>query len=363
LTRCLVRATKGVNVPTTVLRGGAIYLDGATVDADIRFDERVLEIGAGLNGERNIDITGCVVLPGLIDAHVHLLAGRGARLRDLNTPLSLRLFEALENLRSALAGGAVYVRDGSGADAGMRMAVANHVVTGPRMKVAIRIMHTVGGHGDGYLASGQTVRPFPPYPGSPDTVFDGPADARRVARALLRDGADVLKVAVTGGTLTGLRADAERVKIRPDELAEIVAEARLAGVPVMAHAHGAAGAAFAARAGVTSVAHGTFLDDEAAQVLARCGTVLVPTLSASWALRERDPSAYGPIYERHVKAVQSALAAGVSIVVGTDAGIAPHGLVLSEVDHLVAAGMPVHEAIDAAAARAAALLAGVFGLA
>jgi imidazolonepropionase-like amidohydrolase len=276
--------------------------------------------------------------------------------QQLRTPLSLHFYRAIPVLRRTLRAGATSVRDASGADAGLRSAVAQNLIEGPGLKVAIRILHATGGHGDGYLASGQSVHPFPPYPGSPDTRVDGPDEARRRARELIRAGADVLKVAVTGGGFGKSRPAADSLTMRPDELQEIVAEGNAAKVPVMAHAHSAEGAVMAAKAGVSSVEHGTFIDQEAAKHLAAAGTFLVPTLLASATLRHWDRLRYGPLFDRHLEAVGLAVDAGVRIAAGTDGGLAPHGGILREIDLLRSAGLDLVSALMAATGNGADLL-------
>ena len=338
------------------LRGGSVLQDGGVVEADVAFTDRVMGVGADIAADESIDITGGTVIPGLIDAHVHLLSGPRSQLKALQTPLSLRFFEAIPVLREALHGGATYVRDASGADAGVRAAVDEGIIEGPKLKVAIRMIHTTGGAGDGYVASGMATRPFPPYPGSPDTVIDGPLEARNMARQIIRSGADVIKVAVTGASFAGRHPSAFQLKMREDELAEIVAEAQSSGIPVMAHAHSAEGAAMASKAGVSSVEHGTHIDREAAQLMAKNRTFLVPTLLASATLRARDSAQYSRLFERHIAALGLAIGAGVPIAAGSDAGMSAHGKILAELDAMCAAGLDKFSAIAAATTGGARLL-------
>jgi imidazolonepropionase-like amidohydrolase len=340
----------------TVIRGCSLFLPDGLREADIAFDSHVREIGRDLSGDFYLDAKGGTVLPGLIDAHVHLLSGDNSQIKSLQTPLSLRFYQAIRTLRDTVQGGATWARDASGADAGVREAVRQNLLTGPRLRVAIRMIHTTGGHGDGYVHSGQPLRPFPPYPGSPDTVIDGSGDARRVARQLIRAGADVLKIAISGGSLRGDRPDARKSLMREDEIAEVVAEATAAGIPVMAHTHNAEAAATAARCGVTSVEHGTFADKQAMLTLAEHGTYLVPTLLASHTHYQRDPARFGQLHEAHLQAVGCAISAGVRIAAGTDGGIAGHGQILSEVDLLHRAGLSMTEAVRATTETGADLL-------
>jgi imidazolonepropionase-like amidohydrolase len=340
----------------TILRGAKLFQNGREVESDVAFTSHIVEIGKDLRGDRFIEARECVILPGLVDAHLHIMSGEPGRPSLLNTQLSLQFFQAMSVLWATLKGGVTYARDASGADPGIREAVSKGLVKGPRLKVAIRIMHTTGSHGDSYVDSGQSLRPFPPYPGSPDTLFDGPYEARVRARELVRAGADVLKVAVTGGIFQGRRKNALKICIRHDELEEIVTVARCAGIPVMAHAHSAEGAAMAAEAGVTSVEHGTFLDQDAAKVMARCGTILVPTLLASQRTEERNRERHHGLLERHLSSLQTALDAGVRVAAGTDAGVAPHGKLLAELDLMRNAGMDANSVVESATLTGAQLL-------
>lgn len=138
---------------------------------------------------------------------------------------------------------------------------------------------------------------WPSYPGCPATVVDGPDDMRRTVRELLRAGADVLKVATTGGVISP-RSDPRRAYFGPDEIAVLMAEARAARVSVMAHAHGTDGIKNAVRAGVRSIEHGVYLDEEAVEMMVDHGTWLVPTLSAPRALLRDGPAAAGA-HRRH----------------------------------------------------------------
>src|SRR5207249_4442715 len=173
-------------------------------------------------------------------------------------PFSLRFFEAMLNLRATLDIGITTIRDAGGADLGVKTAVERGLIEGPRMQISIRMLSQTGGHGDEWLPSGSTVAMFPDYPGSPSAIVDGAEEMRRKVRELIRDGADVIKVATTGGVLSP-RDDPRHAHFTPAELEVLVEEASLAGRWVMAHAQAAPGIKNAIRAGIRSIDHGIFL--------------------------------------------------------------------------------------------------------
>ena len=175
------------------------------------------------------------MLPGFVDCHVHLLFSGVHPLKTLQTPFSYPYFEAVRNLRTTLDLGITTVRDAGGADLGVKEAVANGLIPGPRVLIAVSMLSQTGGHGDGWYPSGCSVSLVQPHPGRPNTVVDGPEEIRRVVRELIRAGADVIKVATSGGVLSA-RDDPRHGHFRDDEVAMMVHEAEAAGISVMAHA-------------------------------------------------------------------------------------------------------------------------------
>ena len=174
----------------TVFAGGALY-DGtgvAPIQADFAVrDERIVEVGKGLQGERTLDLSGRSVIPGLIDCHTHVTVPTLQAERLLNTPLSYRLLQAARTLGMLLSSGITTVRDAAGADLGLAQAVADGLIRGPRLQISIGMVSATGGHNDPWLLSGERPRAvFPVYPGVPDTVADGPEQMRRVVRELVR---------------------------------------------------------------------------------------------------------------------------------------------------------------------------------
>jgi imidazolonepropionase-like amidohydrolase len=359
-------------VTRTVFSGGLVF-DGTGSDpaaADVLIDgDRIVEVGTGLDGDEVVDCTGMTLLPGLFDCHVHLMVSGVNPLRIAQTPFSYQFYEAIGNLRATLAAGITSVRDAGGADLGVQQAVRHGLVPGPRTQIAISMLSQTGGHGDSWLPSGCHIPLLVPHPGRPPTVVDGPEEVRRIVRELIRAGADVIKVATSGGVLSP-RDDPRHGHFRDDEVAVMVAEAAAAGIFVMAHAQAAEGIKTAVRNGVRSIEHGIYLDDEAIELMLDRGTWLVPTLVAPRAVLA---SAAGGVQfpdtvlakarmvlEVHTDSVRRAIAAGVRVAMGTDSGVGPHGNNLDEIRLMVECGMTPAQALHATTLSAAELL-GVAG--
>jgi imidazolonepropionase-like amidohydrolase len=326
---------------------------------------RVVEVGPGLDGDEQVDCAGATVLPGLFDCHVHVMISGVDTLRQLQTPFSYPFYEAVHNLRRTLALGITHVRDAGGADLGVAEAVRRGLVPGPRMQIAVSMLSQTGGHGDGWHVCGAELPLMGPHPGRPDTVVDGPDEMRRKVRELLRAGADVIKVATSGGVLSA-RDDPRHPHFSPGELDVLVEEARAAGVFVMAHAQGAGGIKNAVRAGIRSIEHGIYLDDEAIDLMLEHGTGLVPTLAApravltaaaaGAALPEAVVAKARDVQASHDASVTRAVEAGVRIAMGTDSGVGPHGDNLSELALMAGCGMSTDEVWRATTLGAAELL-------
>jgi imidazolonepropionase-like amidohydrolase len=349
----------------TVLGGGSVFADGAiNANTDVAIEgTSIVAIDSDLDGDERMDVTGRTVLPGLIDCHVHVTYSHIDIWKRLNQPWSLRFYEATANLRRTLAGGVTTVRDAGGADSGIREAVARGLIPGPEMHVAVRMISQTGGHSDKHLACGANITE-PSYPGSPYPVADGPDEVRRLVRELIANGANVIKVATSGG-VTSPRDDPRHGHYRDDELTVIVAEATAAGIPCMAHAQGTDGIKSALRTGFTSIEHGVYLDDECIEMMLAAGTFFVPTLAAPRAVAKAAEHNGAPEYavqknaelmDIHSTSVRQAIAAGVTIAMGTDSGVAPHGRNLAELAYLTDHGMSPVQALEAASVNAARLL-------
>ncbi len=308
-----------------------------------------------------LDVCGKTVMPGLIDAHVHIMANDYDPGRILATPFSNIFFEAVGHLQATLEAGVTTVRDAGGADLGVKRAVERGLVPGPRLVISIGALSQTGGHGDAYLPSGFDLER--PYPGAPRLICDGLDEARKATRLAIRAGADVIKIMASGGVLSA-GDDLDAPQFSAGELCAIVEEAHAARKRVMAHAMSKAGILNALRAGVESIEHGVFADDECIEAMLARGTYLVPTLSAAAQVTEAAARRGEPLpehirrkgegfIEAHRGAVARAARAGVKIVMGTDSGVAGHGDNARELCLLTDAGLSPMQAIVAATRTAA----------
>jgi len=352
----------------TVLQGGRLF-DGTGGDparADVAIEgERIVGIGTSLDGDEVVDVTGRTILPGLFDCHTHVCISNVDLWGWTQQPFSLQFYEAESNLRKTLEVGITSIRDAGGADLGIRTAIERGLIAGPRMQISIIMLTQTGGHGDDWYASGAHVPFMGEHPGRPSGIVDGVDQVRHKVRELKRNGADVIKVAVSGGVLSP-RDDPRHPHFRPAELEALVEEATAAGMFVMAHAQGADGIKNAVRAGIRSIDHGIYLDDEAIELMLRHGTWFVPTLVApQGVLDAADAGISLPaaildkarmVLEIHRAAFRSAVEAGVRIAMGTDSGVTPHGRNLRELELMAAGGMAPSAVLEATTRSAAQLL-------
>nr|WP_281371825.1 amidohydrolase family protein [Petropleomorpha daqingensis] len=318
-----------------------------------------------MDGDEAVDCSGATVFPGFFDCHVHVMMSGVDVLRQLQTPFSYPFYEAVHNLRRTLVQGITHVRDAGGADLGVAEAVRNGLIAGPRMQISLSMISQTGGHGDGWHVCGAELPHLQPHPGRPRTIVDGPDEMRRKVRELLRAGADVIKVATSGGVLSA-RDDPQHPHFRPAELDVLVEEAEAAGVAVMAHAQSTEGIKAAVRAGIRSIEHGIFLDDEAIDLMLERGTWLVPTLSAPRAVLEAVAGGASlpeamlakavAVQKVHDASVARAAEAGVKIAMGTDTGVGPHGTNLGELPLMASLGMSPEQVWRATTLEAARLL-------
>ena len=351
-----------------VVRGGRIF-DGTgadPADGDVAIEDgRIVDVGTGLDGDEAVDIGGRTLLPGLFDCHTHVCTSYIDPLRRTLQPFSYQFFEAQRNLLATLRIGITTIRDAGGADLGVKQAVEDGLIPGPRMQISIIMLSQTGGHGDDWLPSGNRDSLFVEHPGRPSGTVDGPDEVRRKVRELHRMGADVIKVATSGGVLSP-RDDPRHAHLRPAELEALVEEATAAGMFVMAHAQGADGIKNAVRAGIRSIDHGIFLDDEGIELMKRHGTWFVPTLVAPQGVLDAvDAGAQLPpavvdkarsVIEIHRSAFRHAVEAGVRIAMGTDSGVTPHGRNLRELGLMVNGGMTPSAALEATTRSAAQLM-------
>ncbi len=356
----------------TVLRNGSIF-DGTGAAQrvnDIAMEgDRIVAVGTGLSGDEEIDCTGKLITPGLIDCHVHFMAdGNFSPSAHAGTPFSLNFYQAAERMKRTLACGITSVREAGGADLGVREAQEQGLILGPRMQIAITILSQTGGHADSWEVCGAHMPGMlDEHPGRPRCVVDGPEEMRVRVREIIRAGADVIKVCTSGGVISP-RDDPQHAHFRAEELDMLVAEATAADLFVMAHAQATDGIKNAVRAGIRSIEHGIFLDDEAIQMMLDAGTYLVPTLIAPQGVLDAvDRGVEVPAYalekaaqvvDVHRTSVSKAIDAGVKIAMGTDAGVTPHGQNLNELPLMESLGMTT-EHVWESATRVASELMGV----
>ncbi len=310
-----------------------------------------------------VDAGGGYILPGMIDSHVHIMFESFNLQQMMTTPFSLHFYKTIENMRRTVEAGITTVRDAGGADLGVKQAVEQGLLLGPRLQISITMLTITGGHGDFWMPSGMDLTLFPGYPGRPDGRCDGVDEVRRKVREVLRAGADVVKVAASGGVLSPTDHP-EFTQFSPEELQAIVEEARFRkGTRVMAHAQGVESVKNAVRAGVHSIEHGIYLDDEAIELMLKHGVYLVPTLLAPVSVVEiaeaggsLPPNAFRKakeVVDIHRESISKAYKAGVKIAMGTDAGVMPHGTNLRELGLMCGLGMSPLKAITAATKTAA----------
>lgn len=355
----------------TVIHAGLLFdaaagevVETATIVVE---GERIAAVQPGYVGEANIDLTDAFVMPGWIDAHVHV----GGELSPDSfieeftlEPADLAL-RAVPYVERTLMAGFTTVRD-LGTDhlvaQSIRRAVAEGHIVGPRIFTAGKSLATTGGHADPTNGVNRALRGDP---GPAEGVVNGVDDAYEAVRARYKEGSDLIKITATGGVLSQA-ASGENPQFTEAEIAAIVAAARDYGYRVAAHAHGTEGMRRAVVAGVDSIEHGTFMSDEVMGLMKERGTWYVPTISAgifvgdmaevegyfSEVVRPK-AAAIGPVI---ADTFARAYRAGVPIAFGTDTGVSPHGDNWKEFVYMVEAGMPAMEAIVSATRSAAVLL-------
>jgi imidazolonepropionase-like amidohydrolase len=302
---------------------------------------------------RVVDLAGKTIMPGLIDCHAHF-AHWGMNLIDHhNKSLMLLAAETVAALRVTLEAGCTTARDLGGLDGGFRDAVAQGLIPGPRLQCSLIVVSPTNGIVDATTAQGLAS---PSVPGMPDPGCNGPYEARAKVREVLRAGADCIKIATTGG-VSSPKVNPRRQLFTREEVEAIVDEAHMAGVPVTCHALGGPGLIMAVKAGVDTIEHGGWLDEEAVAEMATRGTWYVPTFAVY-----RWHGTIGPAFKQaraaamrqdHLKSFELARGAGVKIAMGTDIGGYGYGDTALELELLVEAGLTAGEAIEVSTRRSA----------
>jgi imidazolonepropionase-like amidohydrolase len=341
---------------------GTILIEGERITALGRQDQVPIPRDATV-----IDAMGGSILPGLIDSHVHFLLEYPDIMRGLITQPSLRLLQAIPRMRATMEAGITTVRDAGGSPAGLKIAVERGIVAGPRMQIAVSMITQTGGHGDGFYPCCVDLGFFGMrFYDVPDGVADGVDEVRKVAREILRAGADWIKLATTGGVLSTSDAPTSS-QLTVEEIATAVYEAAAQEKRCMAHAQGSQGIKNALLGGVASIEHGVYLNDELIDLMLKKDIYLVPTLVAPLAVVEfarEHPDILPPmmaakakgVIEAHQKSFRRAVEAGVKVAMGTDSGVGRHGENGRELQLMVENGMTPMQAIVASTANAAQLL-------
>jgi len=334
---------------------------------------KIVAVGAGAAIPADaevIELGNATLLPGLIDAHTHVSSEasddwKQARLDRLQKTAAEKALDASVPARKTLLAGFTTIRDVGSTDfvdVGLRNAIRSGKVVGPRMLVAVNGIGSTGGHCDDTAGFRQGLLPEP-VPA--ESVVNGANEVRKAVRVNHKYGATVIKTCATGGVLS-LTDAVDTPQLTQEELNALVDEAHSLRLKAAAHAHGAEGAKRAIRAGIDSIEHGSFLDDEALEMMKARGTYLVATMMALVGIQERlDRGVYMPpaIVEKARAAMASlnamfarAVTKGVKIAFGTDAGVYPHGRNAEEFALMVNGGMTPAAALRAATSLNADLL-------
>lgn len=324
---------------------------------------KIVEVKSGFqkgsSTDAVVDLKKKFVLPGLIDMHVHLESqtAKDQFQKRIQYSEADVAFEAQKYANITLMAGFTTVRDlgGSGVNISLRGAINRGSVVGPRVFTSGKTIATTGGHGDpsngigpNYMLSNENRM---------DGVINSADEARQAIRQRYQDGADWIKITATGGVLS-IAKNGKGPQFQDDELNALMATAKDYSFGVAAHAHGSEGIKRAIRAGVITIEHGSFLDDECIALFKEKGAYLVPTIIAGKTVADsaKIPGYYHPfVVKKAIETgamIQDAFAraykAGVKICFGTDAGVFPHGYNAKEFLYMTEAGMPIMEALNAA---------------
>jgi len=365
-TACALFALLTVQAQKTYLHCGTL-IDGKSNEAQSQMTiivegNKIIAIEKGFSKvgttDKLIDLSKKTVMPGLIDMHVHMESetNKDQALQRFTSSEADVAFRSTVYARKTLMAGFTTVRDlgGSGVNISLRNAVAAGLVQGPRIVTAGKSIATTGGHADptnGYR------KDLMGDPGPKEGVINSPEEARQAVRQRYKEGSDMIKITATGGVLS-IAKDGSGPQFTDEELKAIIETANDYGMHTAAHAHGVEGMKRAVIAGITTIEHGTKMDDEIMSLMKQKGTYYVPTISAGKyvAQQAKVMGYYHPLVVPKALEIGpqiqatfgKAYKAGVKIAFGTDAGVFPHGENGKEFTFMVEAGMPAMEAIKSA---------------
>src|SRR3982074_1547680 len=334
----------------TLMQNGVVVVQG----------DKIVDLGSNLpipSDAKVIDLGDATLSPGFMDAHTHLTLDFSGnynerRLKELDQNVAEHAIKATTWARDTVEAGFTTVRDlgsrfvGSRefVDVALRNSIAKGIIVGPRMLVATYGIGATGGHFDDTAGFRDFL--FGREPDYADGIADGPDAIRKAVRFQVKNGADVIKAAVSGGVLS-LTDEVDTPQFTPAEIAALVDETHRLRKKIAVHCHGDQAAKEAIEAGVDSIEHGSFLKPETLQLMKTKGTYLVPTLMASeWIMSKID--AYPPALQAKARAAtearsemfRNAVKLGVKIGFGTDAAVYPHGLNAKEFKLMFDLGMP-----------------------
>lgn len=332
---------------------------------------RIAEVRSGLDpvaGAEAVDLSGRTCSPGWTDLHVHFGSQSNPRSYEEGFRLDPADFalRGTSYARKTLMAGFTSVRDlGGEVSLNLRDAIEQGYVEGPRIWAAGKSIATTGGHADPTNGMNSALAHLVGPPGPTEGVINSVEDARQAVRQRYKDGSDVIKITATGGVLSYARSG-DAPQFRVDEIASIVETAKDYGYKVAAHAHGKEGMKRAVVGGVTSIEHGTYMDDEVMGLMRKYGTWYVPTITAGRFVADKAkidgyfPEVVRPKAARIGALIQEtagkAYRGGVKIAFGTDSGVSPHGENAREFLLMVEAGIPAAYALQAATTHAAEVL-------
>ena len=357
-----------IHAGTLIAEPGRAPMTNASVIVRGRRIEEVRQGFASVPGARVVDLRTSTVMPGFIDSHVHLSGlddPMRARLEAANRDIEDNAYTALGNGKKLLLAGFTTVRDLNGNPRllrALRDGIARGELAGPTILMAAQTVGITAGHGSGVPGLNRDLTTIAMERGTGQC--DGPDSCRRAVRLQVASGADVIKIAASGGVLSDVAGGLGK-QMTDEEMRAVVETARSFGRKVAAHAHGVDGVNSALRAGVASIEHGTFTNDETFRLYKQTGAYYVPTLLAPvYAVRSGERGALRPNQLAKAreaagnaeKSFARAVREGVKIAFGTDSGVSPHGVNGEEFALMVRNGMAPMAAIKAATVNAADLL-------